>query len=480
MAVSPDNRYLIEVSESADASGGSPVFQIWRTATSGEGAIPLTRPSPNVTSQGSWSPDGHLYILQYDHPFVLAPSTENASLGDVRSTSLLAVLPDGRTTTLQTHLGGVFGSNILGWLAAGTFADAATTPSGTQPGEAAPVDSKLRGLQLDPSAPASPDDRYVILRDPGSGSPIVWDRTGDTGRRLPTGTVDLSWLPQSQVLVGVGTASGGPPGALNRLVSFATTFGSVMPNYDFRAYDPAGIGSATAERYAEPLFSPDENALAFFVIDDRGGSVALWLADYGGQARMVYQWSVPGNSRIDVSPVAAWIDSSTLIFAEPGDWHDGLPRQVRLRRLTLDGDGAPQVATLTTLHTHGNEHGVDLRELAINLASGHIAYRLRHFTQASPTSGIFDSVDVVAFNHVDSPIELSRQGSGSGLSWSPDGHVLAATFPGELRFFSGSGDLLGTVSGLADPSSPRWVSPTEVWFQTTQDGTEQIMSVPMH
>ena len=151
-----------------------------------------------------------------------------------------------------------------------------------------------------------------------------------------------------------------------------------------------------------------------------------------------------------------------------------------MQRLTIDSDGAPHIDTLTTLNTHGNERGVNIEELAYSARSGRIAFRLRRFTQPSAIDGAFDSVNIITLDHPGSPIEVSRQGSGAGLDWSPDGNVLATTVSGEIRFYSTTGNLLGGVTGVDEPSSPVWVSPSEVWFNTNVDGRSRVMSVQVH
>ncbi len=319
--------------------------------------------------------------------------------------------------------------------------------------------------------------QYIVLRDQISGDPVIWDRITQTGRRLPHGMADLSWLPLSQQLIGTGKLSADQSGDMSRLMTFAPNFKGTVPAYDFRAFDPANVGSATDVHYASPIFSPNGGALAFFVINAHAGTTTLWLASYRAAATSVYQWSVPSGSRAGAQPIAAWVNDETLIFAEPGNWRDGLPQNVTLHRLMLDASGDARIGTLATLHTHGSEHGIELRDLSVSQVSGRIAYRLRHFTQASATTGVLDGVDLITLAHPADPIELSRQGTGDGLAWSPDGSVLAATFPGELRFYSSLGALLGTVTGQPDPSYPLWLSPSEVWFQTSTDGTGQLTSV---
>ena len=481
IAVSPDGQYLISVTGSFNTAAGTSRYQIWRTNRDGDDAVPLAGASPNSTQTGIWSPSDGTLMLQYIRPFLIGPSTDNIVLGTVWSYSTMAVFPDGRTVSVRTQLDTSNASSYFGWLPADAISDATTAASGGHAGAVSEIDQLSQGrLETDPSSQASLGNQYVVLRDASDESPVIWDRAAGKGRRLGEGKSELSWLPQGNQLIAVGKLEAGQPSGLSRLMTFAPSFGTSVPQYDFRAYDPAGIGTSTTINYASPTFAPDENTLACFTVDSRSGSVSLWLTTYDVSAKSVYTWSVPSDSKVSSDPVAAWVDTNTLIFAEPANWHDGLPGRVLLQRLTIEPDGSTNVETLTTLDTHGNEHGVDLEELALSSASGRIAYRLRHFTQSSTTNGAFDSVDIITLDHPGSPIEVSRQGTGSGLSWSPDGNVLATPVSGQIRFYSSVGDLLGTVTGLDEQSSPVWVSPSEVWFNANVDGRQRVMSVQVH
>ncbi len=479
IAASPDGRYLII--GSVTGSLGDNSYRLWRTSISGGQPIPLTEDAPFWNGKGIWSPDGQALLVEKRRPFLLTPSDAIAAIGDVTNTALLAILPDGRTRVIRSRINSSIGFTFLGWLPSGTFSPTgALAASGDQLGDPTPVDLLDPGLTIDNSNGSAANGAYIILHDGKTNKPIIWDRTDNTERQLPNATTGLSWFTSDQILIGAGTTTRGTAVEFSRLVTYAPSFGGSVPIYDFRAYDPANVGSDTARHYAEPLISPMQTSLAFFVTDDRDRSISLWIAGYDNPAKSVYRWVIPGDSGADVAPKAAWIDDSTLIFTEPADWNGGLPRQVQLRRMKIDSGGQVHVATLATLHTHGNERGINLSELAVSQVSGRIAYRLQHFTQATAANGSFDSVAIVTVAHMDDPIELSRQGTGVGLSWSPGGGILAASFPGELRFFSATGELIAKVGGLIDPSSPQWVSQSMIWFEATNDRTTQILSVTIY
>ncbi len=480
IAASPDGQQLISVTGSYNTAAGASRYQIWRTTATGDDAVALAGASPFQIPDGLWSPNGDILILQYVRPFIIGPSVDNVVQGTVLSSSTVAVFPDGHSVTVRTLLEADLASGYLAWLPANTFSDAATASSGGHTGQVSTVDQLSEGrLEAEPSSQSSGDGQYVTLRDSSTDTPIIWDRSAGSGRRLAEGATGLSWLPQGDQLIAVGTLEADQPNGFSRLMTFAPTFGTTIPQYDYRAYDPANIGTSSTITYADPAFTPDENTLAFFTVDDQG-TVALWLVSFDDSAKLVYQWAVPTDSKVDAEPISAWVDNQTLIFAEPSDWHGGLPGKTLLQRLTIQPDGTAQIETLTTLDTHGNERGVNLEEFALSSTSGRIAYRLRHFTQSSTTNGAFDSVDIITLDHPGSPIEVSRQGTGSGLNWSPDGNVLAAPVSGQIRFYSSVGDLLGTVTGFDDQSSPVWVNSSEVWFNASVDGRQRVMSVQVH
>ncbi len=480
IAVSPDGQFLVSATGSYNTAAGSSRYQIWRTTINGDDPVPLAGSSPNPMQSGIWSPSGGILMLQYIRPFLIGPSGDNIIQGTVWSSSTLAVFPDGRTVTVRTQLDTTTSSSYFGWLPVDALPDPTTAASGGHPGSVTAVDQLSQGrLETDPSSQASLGGQYVTLSDATDDSEVIWDRGAGTGRRLGQGKSALSWIPQADQLIGVGNLDAGQSDGISRLMTFAPAFGGSVPEYDYRAYDPAGFGTSTALTYANPTFSPNENTLAFFTIDKQG-AVSLWLVSYDLPAKLVYRWTVPTDSKVDANPIATWVDNSALVVAEPADWHDGLPGRFLLHRLTIDSQGTPLLETLTTLEPRGNERGVNLEELTLSSRSGRIAYRLRHFTQSSATDGAFDSVDIITLDHPGDPIEVSRQGIGNGLSWSPDGTVLATPVSGQIRFYSSIGDLLGTVTGLENQSSPVWVSSSEVWFDADVDGRTRVMSVEVY
>jgi hypothetical protein len=281
-------------------------------------------------------------------------------------------------------------------------------------------------------------------------------------------------------LIGVGRSPAAQQDGPSRISTFVPAFNVSLPAYDYRSYDPAAIGSSVDKQYDLPLMSPDENALAFFVSDQRNRTISLWLDNYGKAPQLIVTWSAPADSKIALTPVAAWTSPKTFLFAEPADWKNGLPTKVQLHELTVEQDGSAKIGTATTLNTHGTERGIALEELAVSQMSGRVAYRLRHFARSSSTEGLTDTVEIASAYRIADANEVTREGSASGISWSPDGQILASISPHELEFISGSGRVLEQFSGLTNPSDPRWVTPNEVWYGDTNDQGASVMTVQLH
>ena len=304
IAVSPDGTQLVSVTGSYNTAAGASRFQIWRTTATGDDPVALAGASPNPVALGIWSPNGDILMLQYIRPFLIGPSVDNVVLGTVLSSSTLAVFPDGHSDAVRTQLDAVNASGYLSWLPADALRDAVTGSSGGQPGIVATVDQLSQGrLETESSSQVSLNGQYVTLRDADTDTPVIWDRSAGTGRRLADGSSDLSWLPQGNQVIAAGTLDAGRSTALSRLMTFAPSFGKTVPDYDYRAYDPAGIGTSQDSKYADPSFSPSENTLAFFTVDNQGVT-SLWLASFDVSAKLAYRWTVPADSKAHADPIA--------------------------------------------------------------------------------------------------------------------------------------------------------------------------------
>jgi hypothetical protein len=418
-----------------------------------------------------------LFVEQ--QPFFLQPTANNNALGDISVTSLIATNHDGTAFSVMSRMIGNLGTNLVGWLPHDAFPVPATSEPPSRLSKPVPVDLKQFNVAISSGSQASPDGQYIVMTNRDTNQPVIWSHAVSIGRNLPPNTHDLSWFPGSAVLIGVGPSPSGQPDGPSRISTFIPAFNVSLPAFDFRSYDPAAIGSSTEKQYASPLISPDENALAFFVTDSRDHSTSLWLVSYAAPPKLIQTWSTPADSKIVVTPIAGWVSASTLIFAEPANWQDGLPGTIELNRLTVEPDGNAKIDTATTLSTHGTERGITLEELAVSTGSGRVAYRLRHFAKASATDGVTDTVEIATRDKIADALEVTREGSASGLSWSPDGQILAAASPGELDLFSGSGRQLAQLAGLTNVANPRWISETEIWFSETNDQGDRVMSVQL-
>jgi hypothetical protein len=437
---------------------------------------PLTDWSPDVIASPVWSPDGTTLLGFERRPFLM-PATDQQFEFDISVIRVVAITIDGERLVTMTRMSGNIGTNLFAWLPDDVFSESPQSPTPVRVSQPQPVVLPQANLRIDTSAQVSANDEYVILYDPANQLPVIWGRAANVGRKLPEGTQDLSWFPNTSAIIGVGTAKPGQATAPSRLATYAPAFTVSPPGYDYRLYDPAQIGSSLTKQYASPLMSPNENALTFFVVDTRDHSVTLWLASYDAPAKPVAHWALPDDNKLSYVPIAGWIDNQTLLFAEPGDWHSGLPGSVKLQTLTVHSDGSTTIESAVTLKPHGTERGIAIDELAINQASGRIAYRLRHFTRNSTNDGIVDTISIASTDKLSDALEISRGGSSSGLSWSPDGRLLAATTSDAIEFYSASGNALFGASGLDFPNEPRWIDQNTVWFNESNDQGSKIMTV---
>ncbi|HVB65967.1 MAG TPA: WD40 repeat domain-containing protein, partial [Nitrolancea sp.] len=473
--VSPDGQRLFRAALSQ--SGQSPDARLWQSTTSGTQPHPLTKPSAYRFSKFAWSPGGETAVGFAQQPFLLQPTANNNALGDISVASLIAINQDGTSFPVISRMNEALGTNVIGWLPENAFPSTAPSELPSQLSEPTPVDLNQFNGAIDSGSQASPDGRYIVMTNHDTNQPVVWSHAVSLGRSLPPETHDLSWFPDSQVLIGVGNSSGTQQGGPSRISTFVPAFSVSLPTYDFRSYDPAAIGSSSEKQYALPLISPDENALAFFVTDTRDRSTSLWLVSYARQPELITSWSAPPDGRIALAPLGGWANANSFIFAEPAKWQNGLPDEVQLNRLTVERDGNARIDTVTKLQTHGTEHGVALEELAVSMQSGRVAYRLRHFARASLTDGVTDTVEIASGNKIADALEVTRRGAAIGLTWSPDGEILAAASPDELDLFSGSGTLLGSLVGLQNAANPRWINQNQIWFDERTNQGDRVMSV---
>jgi hypothetical protein len=425
-----------------------------------------------------WSPDGSTMLgLEY-RPF-LVPPTDRTIYSSVPVNRLIAYQPDGERFSPLTRMSGEIGQQLFAWLPDDVLPESTGNPLPVRLTQPQAVALSEKGARIDTTAQVSRTDDYVVLYDPEDKHPVIWDRVNNDSRVLPAGTHDLSWFPRTAAVIGVGTTDAGRTDAPSRLATYAPTFTVGPPVYDYQLYDPAEIGASHNRQYEAPQMSPSENALAFFTFETRNRSVTLWLATYEVPAKPIEHWFLPNDNKLSYEPIAGWTDNQTLLFAVPDDWRNGLPGEVKLNRLVVQPDGSAHIETATTLKRHGTERGIAIDELAINQASEHIAYRLRHFTKNSTNDGIVDTLAIASTNNLSDALEISRGGSSSGLSWSPDGRLLAATTPDALEFYSGSGEALFGISDLDFPNEPRWIDENTVWFNESNDHGTRIMSVDL-
>ncbi len=121
VSVSPDGRYLFELSEVFNDAAGTSHAQIWRTTLAGQETIPVTASAMRQALSGIWSPDGQTFMLQNSAPFLLTPSKDNSGPSGIWSVSMEAILPNGDVQLVNSQLGTSDTNTFLGWLAPNAF-----------------------------------------------------------------------------------------------------------------------------------------------------------------------------------------------------------------------------------------------------------------------------------------------------------------------------------------------------------------------
>jgi hypothetical protein len=474
VSVAPHGATIVYRTIERDARG-QPVNALWRVAR--DSAPQPLLPEGYVALGGPplWSPDGTTLLVTVQRRFYLPTPEDDVFRNQVYASLLVAVGPDGALHVVWSDFGRL-DTPLYGWLPsdalpvpeAGVVAGAAAAPQ--------PVTTVPAEHQLAAGARTGPDSRHVLVQDPATGDTVVWNSDRRRGRRLQQGMGDSTWLPSGNWLLGTFAEEQGGPA--NRLVIYAPEFSrSLEHGYDFRRFDPAGVGSRSGIAYASPVASPDLAHIAFFVVDNRRSQVELWVAGWDVSPQPVAAWVLPSERLLDVPQVALWADARTLLYARQDDWEEGLPQRVTLARVSV-ADSVASTEPLLHLRAGGRDRGLELRELTLSADGTQLAYRLRHYGQRSIERGRTDTLHVLPVSDLRSSMELARGTPGDGLSWSPDGRWIAAGLRQRVALISVDG---WTVHWLTPAdrvaSHPLWLGPHEVWLSLSGDTTHLIWRV---
>ena len=73
-------------------------------------------------------------------------------------------------------------------------------------------------------------------------------------------------------------------------------------------------------------------------------------------------------------------------------------------------------------------------------------------------------------------VELARGTPGDGLSWSPDSRQLVAVIQRKLTVFTIQGGGIQPIgTGARTVSFPLWVLPNEIWYQSGDGDSSQMI-----
>lgn len=458
VTVSPDGRALVVAAGDPAATG----VAYWRIDLATGERVQLTGSEQDGWPGAAvWSPDGTHVLMSVRMPFYLAVGVDVTGYppGTGSSTGLFSVDEHWQ----RSLVGGWVDSSgeLLAWLPDDRFVPSTPELIGDAPTITAPepLSDVRAALRTSPDSAASPDGRFVILYDGEASIPVIWDRQRGDGRQVSGDASELAWLPNGRDVFGVVPFSD----AANRLVGFSASAKDISVAIDFQRFDPVGLADNMQAHYERPLVSPDGAMMSFFVVDEARHEVALWLASWGSDPRLIRRWSIPADAIPPRPLAAAWIDARTLLFARADGWENGMPGYATLVRVVVDGDEV-RVDDLTRIDGRGGDRGVVVREMAVSPDGAQLAYRLRHYRSYAPDRQLLDAVNVVALTDVTRPIELVSGGVGAGISWAPDSRWLTTATGGRIIIASSDGRTVRDVNdGIAGAAHPVWVG-DEVWF----------------
>jgi hypothetical protein len=473
LAVSPDGSTVIYASGIRNERGQYE-SRLWRVS---EGDLPqplLPDDYAPLDAFPLWSPDGTSLLVVAQRRFYLPTPEDDVFRNQVFATTLVTVAPDGSTHVVWSDIGQT-GEQYVAWLPAQAITPRPQVRLSGSASAPQPVTVVPAEHELVPGAAPSADGRFVMLHDIGSDDTSIWNAEWRRARRLQPGMADPTWLPGGHWLLGTYPEQGFEA---NRLVVYAPQFNrSLDHGYDFRRFDPAGIGDTPGLIYAKPAVAPGMAHTSFFVIDAGRGQVALWVAGWELPAQEVASWPLPADRLLDHSPLAVWVDARTLLVALPGEWKDGLPQEVVLSRVTLAAGGAT-VEALLEVSGRGRDRGIELRELALSPDGTHLAYRLRRYSQLDVDRGRNDSLYAVPVSDLRGSIELARDLPGEGLVWSPDSRWVIAGLRQRIAIAGIDGWDFHWLSPEGQfAAHPVWIAPQDVWFTLWDGETPSIWRV---
>ena len=413
------------------------------------------------------SPNQTAALLTTAHPFYLPKAEQDTNINSVISYVTQAF--DQRGQSIGPLLDEFTPQDLLGWVP--TDALAALPAASPDPGPFQSTIGNLNYPPLNADSHISPDGSAVLSPGEGGNFSMAVSLNATTGApsSLAGAPDDPSWLPDGSGVIGVQRHTTGN-GSISRISIFGDSGNGTYALIDF---DPDNLGNYTGASYRLPMLSPNGLRYSFFVVE--GGAVTLWVSGRAALPQRVANWSIPSSAKVDLPLIAAWFGNDTLVFAEPGDWVKGYPRQTSLRRISFDENGGSTPDTLLHWNARGGEQGILLQDLRPSPDGSQLALRLRRLTGTNLTTDRFDSISVAPITDLTRSTELAKGVAGEGMSWSPDGTELAAFIDGGLTITPRDGGHSQAIdTGDVTYAYPIWAHPNEIWIEAIVQNGQHV------
>ena len=472
--------YEVRTQREQSRFAGVPEYEwrcYWLSSSGGDPVLLTAGASPERIFQPAWSPDGSTLVLPVARAFPLSTDGSIQQPTNPNATTLL-LFDAGWVSGSAPQAIYSSGRDLYGWLQPGALEPRQGMTSGDNRSLAAVelAEQELGELSISAGSVAGSDGAYLIGAERGSRTPLIWNVAGQRQRRLADDTTDLAWFNQGRSTIGVAPDQDG--NGASRIVLNAADVSSTAAFLDYHFFDPAGLGNATDRRYALPRVAPSGTTYSF-VVDGPAGHVSLWVGDSARPARIVAEWTVPADGIVQPPIVTVWARSDTLLFVQPDDWRDGMPRTAVLSRVVIVPGGEVEVDALVRLDAARGAQGVVLAELALSPDSTQLAYRLRHYESASEDSESNDTLHVAGTDDLGRAIELERGGAGEGIAWTSSGNGLVAGVRGRIALYSPDGRDIEYLSPRDVQSSYPVRIGEQIWFEAVDDRGGSIWQVEL-
>jgi hypothetical protein len=486
LSVSPDgNRILFDTAVIQNGED----YHVWNADPAGEDRVSLDllasadddglwqlRPEGETTGM-TWSPDSSEFVLFVSRTYYL-PSDEALNQGAFRAAYVTVFDQD-----LQPSIVSVLSQNWrvtpLRWLDTGelpTEPESASSRSG-QTGRPEAVEIGRGDVRLGPDSTISPDGRALTMTERVSSMnrPFLLFPEAGTGRWIAPRTNDLAWFDDGHALLAV-TSVQQVDGDQSRITQHNA---DRLGGSSVEAFlDPAGLRDAANQEYALPMPTSDGTRASFYVVYTDRTPVDLWVGSSNGSVERVYTYQASPRGRRVAPLTGQWIGSDTFLFTEPVEWRDGLPVRSALMQLRILETGEFDIDLLFDVEARGRDFGVSIIEFDVNATGTNLAYRVRHFTNRHDHGEVYDTIHIASASDLRQALEVQRGERGEGLTWSPDGEVLAMEIDERLGVYHMSTHTFDFISQRTHRARyPVWIADDELWFSRGSGRNAEVYRV---